>query len=315
MKIGYRRLSGALPLGREEQGTRGAWWEKRRGLLATLRARGHDVHLLSRLSKNAECDGEYQVLVGSGPWDLLMVEFGGANRRFFGKDIDATLTLAREHRGPIVYLCDDPDLVFPWKELPEEDWSRWFFAANALCARDLMPSGCSYLDMPFGALNTAARELQDVEVGKHLAYIGRPNGRVRPFREIEASGAPVMIYGRDEEWAGFGFVVRPAPSQTERAAFYAAQRGCLAVADAKHKRLGWRTGRAYHALAAGCPVVAEADHPALDWAFRYRRPCDLIVICKALADECYRDKAMKEQRARVGLDRTLADKALVALGL
>jgi len=57
MKIGYRRVSGKLPLTADEVGSRGTWLEKRNALLVTLINRGHTFDFLSDPTPNSQAAG------------------------------------------------------------------------------------------------------------------------------------------------------------------------------------------------------------------------------------------------------------------
>ncbi len=176
-----------------------------------------------------------------------------------------------EYKGTIVFLCDDPDLMFTWKAIPNEEWSRWVFWFNSPFSESQQretgylrdePSS-KIFDAPFGSL-LRLNEPSDKYFQHGLAYIGRKDGRTKVLQSL--SSAPVSIYGRAKEWTGSGFepmVKGEPPAQPERANFYHWQTGAICLADQKHKKLGWRTGRAYHAISAGCPVIVEKDHKAL----------------------------------------------------
>ncbi len=261
MKIAYRRMSGSVGLSGNEPGTRGAWVEKRVAFLAELSRRGHSVDILGKLSK---ASGGH-TLGESPPYDLLFVEFGSSNKQFHGAALLETAAIVARHKGPKVFLCDDPDLDFTWDLVPsKKDWFVWHNATSCLPLAK-QPSGVPTFDFPFSVFQSQLpiSEQKNPFVGP-LVYIGRPGGRAKVFKALTTAQVTFVAYANASEWKEFSsVVVMDPPTQSERAAFYNSSLGCLAVADAKHKHLGWRTGRAFHALAAGCPVIAEADHPGM----------------------------------------------------
>ena len=284
MIIGYRRVSGRLPLTTDEKGARGTWLEKRLALIASLKARGHSFHYLSTPTVNSEAAG-YQKL----PYehcDVLMLEFGGANLLFNRKAWDETFEIIKKHQNKIIFLCDDPDLAFLWKELPDEDWSRWIIAVNAtqLDTTRLklnIPAQAHIVDTPFHAL-LEQREFQD-GTNATAIYFGRPNGRMKSLTPYLQSGM-VTVAGKADEWTDESISVVTPPEQKERSSWYRLWRACFAMYDKKHEVTGWRTGRAYHALLAGIPVAAPYGNPALDWTWRTDSPRDLAELLKQDAD-------------------------------
>ena len=251
--IGYRRLSGPIGLTDQETGTRGMWLEKRRALWAWLRQAGHELIVFGRLT--AQSQGRVLAVDGYIPCDILMLEFGGTNLQFFGKDIEQTKAILRVHAGPVVFLCDDPDLWAPADvlEIGPERWRIWANASKAEGPE--LPTR----DVPFGAL-LPIREPDDVWQIPRLAYIGRLEGRRSQVGQADARA--LAIYGRAKEWPGYALAGQP-PEQAYRADLYRAHVGVLGLADAKHRRTGWRTGRVSHAISAGVPVTVAADHQEL----------------------------------------------------
>src|SRR6202042_2461791 len=233
------------------------WLEKRRALLAALDRRGHEVSIFNKMTKFSE------PLVPA-TWepkkcDLLMVEFGSSNTQFYGEHLSVTRSMVEQHKGPIIYLCDDPDLPYQWKtELGRlERWAVWMNATRGE-AFGGQPSSIPILDAPFAAMlpkPTGAGIATEPAV-----YIGRPKGREKAFREVLEAGVELEVCGREKEWTGFNVKVLPAPEQGVRSEFYRRRLASVVMADKKHKRMGWRTGRAYHALYAGTPAIVEADH-------------------------------------------------------
>ena len=323
-KIGYRRMSGAIGLSLQEQGTRGMWWEKRRALLDYLRSRGHEVVLTNRLSKatlgdERVCREQLWEEPGAGTYDVLLIEFGGSNAQFFGRDLEETYRLIAAHDGPVIYLCDDPDLWFPWKATPNEEWSRWTVLVNAAAERAgprvyPVPGGARVMDFPVASLLPMAEALP--ARGDHLAYVGRPLGRGDAFRRLIAAGAPFRVYGRAEEWEEFGLRVQEAPPQPQRGAFYATQLGCLAIADKKHKKMLWRTGRAYHAISAGCPVLAEANHTLLAANFgAYADPTKVAEWAARWRDSAARAEDVRHQQGAIARERVILEDTVSRCGL
>jgi hypothetical protein len=283
MKINYHRISGKIGMSDFETGDRGAWLEKRRGLWTFLRAAGHEVNCCSLPTKPSiglwnppaiEDKSQVDLFAAAGETlpkaDILMLEFGGSNGLFFGKDLHRTRVLIEAHKGKIVFICDDPDLFFPWKDYPNEDWSRWSAWLNAVEPSEeamKLPKGCRAYDFPFSALLPYREPLLE-GYSSNFVYSGRPNGRKAQINTFQfASGGLVDVYGRQEEWSEYGVTVSGgSPKQSERHSFYQTKLGCLAISDSKHKRLRWRTGRAYHALHSGCPVACEDGAEGIQFA-------------------------------------------------
>jgi hypothetical protein len=295
MIIGYRRVSGKLPLTTDEKGARGTWLEKRLALIASLEKRGHTFHYLSAPTINSEAVGyKKEPYV---PCDVLLLEFGGANLLFNRKAWDETFVIIREHQGRIIFLCDDPDLPFLWKELPDEDWLRWTCAVNASQIEPTrlklgIPAKATIVDTPFHAL----LEQQEFSDGTNptAVYFGRPNGRMKSLMPFLQSGM-VTIAGKKEEWKDDSLYIVPVPEQKERSDWYKRWRACFAMYDGKHAITGWRTGRAYHALLAGIPVAAPYGNPALDWVWRTDSPRDLGELLK---QDAQTRKAIHEQQVQ-----------------
>lgn len=277
MKIGYRRVSGKLPLTPDENGARGTWLEKRLGLIQALQNRGHSFDWLSEPTANSAAAGFQKVPKGN--LDVLMLEFGGTNLMFNKKAWEETFALIKAHTGKIIFLCDDPDLSFLWNELPDEDWSRWTIAANAIMLATTkvklhVPLKANLVDAPFHALLTQ-REFSPGTKPTAI-YYGRPNGRLKLLDPFIQTGA-LAIAGKESEWNDPAIRLLTPPEQKERSDWYRQFRACFAVNDSKHTITGWRTGRAYHALLAGIPVAVPANNnPALDWAWQCGSPADLI---------------------------------------
>lgn len=317
MKIAYRRMSGSVGFSDQEPGFRGAWLEKRKALFMLLQQRGHDIEVVGRLSK---ASGGVN-LPWQPPYDLLMVEFGGGNKIFNGRDLELTLKLAHEHHGPKVFLCDDPDLDFIWDELEIHfvGASGWFIWNNSLTAARLpkQPKDIPVYDYPF-SWNVPERAPLAEYDRERLVYIGRPGGRSRPIKELVAAQVPFVAYAKPVEWAKFPQVkVLEPPTQAARGGFYARALGCLALADAKHKKLAWRTGRAFHALAAGCPAVCEEDHPGLEGFDRMSMRGPAVLRYMVLLQDLDTRRA-QVARARMLVqdrDQAIAEATLLEFGL
>ena len=298
MIIGYRRVSGKLPLTNDEKGARGTWLEKRLALIASLEARKHSFRYLSEPTANSEAVG-YQKLPYE-PCDVLMLEFGGANLMFHQKAWNETFEIIKKYQGKIIFLCDDPDLPFLWKSLPDEDWARWTIAVNAT-QLDMtrlklnIPAQAQVVDTPFHAL-LEQREFKDGQEFTAV-YFGRPNGRMKSLTPYLQSGM-VTVAGKADEWKEEPISLVTPPEQKERSDWYRLWRACFAIYDKKHEVTGWRTGRAYHALLAGIPVAAPYGNPALDWTWRTDSPRDLAELLKQDADTRKAIHAKQVQNAR-----------------
>lgn len=308
MKVGYRRVSGKLPLTDNEAGARGTWLEKRRGLIASLEERGHTFSYLTDPTPNSQEAGYAKA--SNYHCDLLMLEFGGNNLMFNKKAWEETFAIIKQHKGKIVFLNDDPDLPFLWKELPDEDWSRWTIAANAVNTdavrkRLNVPTAAKVIDIPFHAV-LRQREFAD-GINTTAIYYGRPNGRSKVLAPFLSSGI-VTIAGKQEEWGNE--IVVPAPEQKNRSEFYRQWRACLAIYDGKHADTGWRTGRAYHALLAGIPVAAPRGNRGLAWAFPADYPNELAQLLRM--DKNQREELHAQQVIAATGD---IETAYIALGL
>lgn len=266
MRVGYRRGAGKIGLTNQEVGTRGTWTEKRRHLLQRISAAGHDIQLMSPLTPatasayNTTHDTQSAV-------DVLLVEFGGLNWTFYGEDWQETIRIIEQHKGNVVFICDDPDLPFPWAKMPNEDWSRWTIATNSTleqATRSILkaPTNTKWVD--FNMPSTPIMEFTHGLLPAAI-YIGRPNSRSVVLKRF--IDAPLQVAGKEKEWLDYDFHRLDAPQQATRKNFYRRYRACLALYDKKHEQSGWRTGRAYHALTAGVPVIAPVGNPALNWAY------------------------------------------------
>ena len=266
MIVGYRRGAGKVGLTNKEIGTRGTWAEKRRDLLQRISAAGHDIQILSPLTPpTTEALGT--VSNPNAKVDLLIVEFAGLNWTFFGDEWEETIHIIKQHTGNVVFVCDDPDLPFPWAKMPDEDWSRWTIATNSTqeqASRTILkvPTPAQWVD--FSMPTTPQLDFNNGLIPAAV-YIGRPNSRAAMLKKF--LDAPIHVAGKPKEWEEYNFHRVDAPQQSNRKQFYRRYRACLAFYDKKHEQSGWRTGRAYHALAAGIPVIAPVGNPALNWTY------------------------------------------------
>lgn len=319
MRIAYQRMSGAVGLSLEEKGTRGLWWEKRRALFSALQNRGHQICLTSRVTKQTKASG-YSFLPFREPawYDMLMIEFGSSNSQFYGKDLEETRNAAAMMCAagkPVIFLCDDPDLPYLWKTMTgqHKNWSVWM---NARYPQPFggQPETVRSFDFPFSSLQNCSNPSSHFQKDA-LVYIGRPNGRESSVKDLIQSRAPWRVYGRPAEWAKFGVPVFEAPNQPQRSAFYQGQIGSLVLADSKHKRLGWRTGRAYHALLAGCPAVVEASHTALSHFQTFREGAEIRHILNLWSDPKVRMQEWERQINILNDEKQIAETTFKAHGL
>jgi hypothetical protein len=313
MKIAYRRQAGMIALSPLDTGTRGLWFEKRLALVAWLRDRGHVVHLIGRKTKASTQPTEHRF---DGSYDMLMIEFGSSNKQFYGDDIAETLRMAREHRGPVVFLNDDPDLPFPWKDHADfRNWTVWMNGTMPAKMNAAQPD-CPIRDFPFAAVALVKRIDKVDDYHRKFVYLGRPKGREKVFQRLLVDeGLELTIAGRAGDWADFKRHVVDAPDQPKRSAWYRQFLGSLAVADAKHKRLGFRTGRAFHALLAGVPFVAEADHPALAPYASFRTADDIRGYAHRWSDPDARYQALNQQIMRFIGERQICEATAERSGL
>jgi hypothetical protein len=308
MKIAYRRMSGAIGTSQLETGTRGLWFEKRGALYRALVTRGHTVDYVNRMTRYSQQLEEPKF--DARTHDLLMVEFGSNNERFNGKDLDRTREMVDQHAGPIVFICDDPDLPYLWKTVGDgTKWSMWMNATRPQPFGGCPPSVRCY-DAPFAALLPDPKPVSHEHTDR-LVYMGRALGRKSTMKKILEAQLPLDIFSNPKDWKDYPVQVHEPPTQVERSNFYGTKLGCLVLADNKHKELGWRTGRAYHALYAGCPSVVEADHPALiEGGFVAFRDVEglLQVAARWKSDEGARVDAWKSALPSVHQDRARMQK-------
>lgn len=308
MIVGYRRLSGAIGITEHESGTRGMWWEKRAALLAALRLRGHEVHLLSKPTRPSR--GLWEIPPPDTELDLLMVEFGGTNKIFFGEDLAATADIITHHSGPAIYLWDDPDLPLPAGMDGLQPWTIW---ANSPGAERLAgPPGSRVLDFPFASLQAPAPP--SVPGVQRFIYMGRPTGRRADLEYLDP--ALVEVYGRPAEWAAHNVEVHCAPAQPLRSALYARYAGGLALASGKHKRMAWRTGRGTHCILSGTPIVTPEDHPGLArYGHRISQPGQLREVLDQWLELGQREQIVLGQQAAIAFDLPIAIARFAEMGL
>jgi len=287
--IGYRRVAGKFGITDKEDGVRGAWVEKRVALIKGLQANNYRVIPVSEFT-DATREAGVSRLHDYRSWDILLLEFGGTNLQFYGKQWEETINLIKCHKGRIIFVNDDPDLTFLWGLLEGEDWSRWTVAANAVNTDAVShalkcPDGVRVVDMPMHSGIDFA-PFTEGRTSK-LVYIGRPNGRGQYLDKkgmALAYSKHVQICGKPKEWADYEIAVAANPQQRDRRMFYRNFAGCLSIYDKKHAVTGWRTGRAYHALCAGIPVCAPVGNPALSWCYPIRNEKDVESFCKLSVD-------------------------------
>jgi hypothetical protein len=195
-------------------------------------------------------------------------------------------------------LNDDPDLPFLWELLPDEDWSRWTIAANAVnCAEVAKILKCPTLSTTVDLPMASGMEFAEFHAGgiEKVVYIGRPSGRAKYFKEFTQS-PELQVAGKPTEWTDFPEVeVAENPQQRDRRKFYQTYNGCLAVFDGKHKESGWRTGRAYHALYAGIPVCAPSGNAGLNWCFPANTADDISKFAKYTVEQRMKIWNMQKQ--------------------
>lgn len=302
MKIAYRRVSGKIITSEQDCGSRGSWFEKRKAVFEFLRGRGHKVDLVSPLSKNSSNKDWQKTIPYSAEekYDAVVFEFAGLNKVFFEKDLEETARIAREHSGICVFICDDPDLPFLWDVVSKTSRQRWFALYNAKYPKKVsigkQPDFVESLDLPLplleagvaGFMKPQAYSLEQLQ-SKSLVYFGRPNGREKVLSSVLSTpGVGLRIFGKDADWVSikekYGVRIHEPPTQDQRRLWYSQQLASVVLADEKHKRFGWRTGRASHALLAGCPAIVEKSHTALieEGCFSFGSGIDLRRIAQNL---------------------------------
>lgn len=282
--IGYRRVSGKIGLTNKENGTRGAWVEKRVALFRNLINHNYKIICFTEGTEETKKAG-YKYSSVYQYCDVLFLEFGGTNLQFYGKAWEQTLNIIKQHKGKIYFINDDPDLPFLWKLLPDENWSRWTIAANATNCKNVAeilkcPPKSKVIDLPMQA-NIDFADYHSGEINK-VVYIGRPNGRTKYFKEYLQS-QDLQISGKANEWNTYkNLSLLQVPQQKDRRRFYQNFYGCLAVFDEKHRNCGWRTGRAYHAVYAGIPVIAPPKNDGLAWTYTINSAKDITDFVKLI---------------------------------
>jgi hypothetical protein len=260
-----------MGLSDQEVGTRGTWVEKRQALLGCLKARGHEVLLASKPSRTSK--GLWVPTTPQSKVDLLMIEWSLTNWVFVREDIAETARYVQLHKGPIVFLCDDPEMlgscfdprtVSLFAQKNYQRWTLWLdtpFTSAQLSSQLRYPRDAKVVDAPFAALLSPAAKVSVPSI-QSIVYSGRgTGGREETLLELQKQ-LKVQVHGRTKEWKGLT-PVGDSPSQSTRANFYAQFVGGLVLADVQHKATGWRTGRAFHAIRAGIPVMVESAHKVL----------------------------------------------------
>lgn len=317
MNILYHRISGAVGLTAQESGTRGAWVEKRLTTLRWLKARGHEVTILSRLTRAThtapQSEFHCNTRADARTADLLVLEFGPSNGSWYAEDYAFTQAVVGEYAGPIVYLCDDPDLLKSsvCRYVPQIDWSRWTFLLNCQrpeCAPAVLgaPAEASYSEFNPGVGLSQVPYAPSEE--PLLVYPGRPGGRKEQVNAMLDSQV-VQVVSSPHDWKSWEHLMHhpllPSPEQADRRDFYRRYAALVCAFDEKHAKLGWRTGRAYHALSAGVPVLAFPGNAALWWTKEVSSSDDLTTEWALLtnSDE-YRSHLAISQRDFVSSDET-----------
>ncbi len=286
------------------------WWEKRRALVNALLSRGHRVDFANRMTKQSAM---YPTIASIKDHDMLIIEFGSANKSFYGEDIAQTIKYVNHFHGPKIFINDDPDLSFFWKEITNfKNWSCWFNCLNPI-PLDHQPRDIPIYDMPFSSAQIPIKPLRVYDTDK-LVYIGRPVGRSKAVKDLITNQVPWVVYGRQDEWDQFGVFVKDPPTQPERADFYASKLGSICLADKKHKSMRWRTGRAYHSIIAGCPTIVEESHD-LPGLMKFKNAKDLKAAFHKWRDPDARSEVVLAEQAQIIKDVKIAEKTLAAHGL
>ena len=312
------KMSGTIGLHPKEPGSRGVWWEKRWALLRLLQSRGHSVDWVGRLSKHSREQWRESKLAAHH--ELLILEFGSSNASFYGKDLERTRKMVQQHRGRVLFICDDPDLPLNWDAHQGEDWGRWTVWHNSplLPRFGKQPEAIRVLDYPFAA-HMLMRQPKPPVVDRVL-YIGRLKGREKTIESIlTANRVKLTVAGERGEWPdteAIEFI--PSCPQPRRASLYARYVAGLALCDAKHARLSWRTGRAHHALHAGVPILVGHENPMLSRFACVQgtdEPEELEAPCASWTCPETRTAAWERQVAAMAGDKHIAEQTLEATGL
>lgn len=304
MKILYRRYSGSVGVTDRERGIRGGWIEKRLALMARLKAHGHEILMASKPSQASK--GCWEVVPAGSKADLLMIEWSMTNWVFVREDIAETARYIQRHKGPIVFLCDDPEMlggcfdprtISLFAQKTYRRWTLWLntpYSTSHLSKHLRFPRDARVVDAPFASLLATNLKPRTQYLPK-LIYSGRGTGG-REARLVELSrSTPIQLFGRIKEWAKLT-PTADAPPQVDRHKLYAQYTGCLALADRQHKMTGWRTGRAYHALRAGIPTLVESDHEVLAQSFSvFHTPQEVDHLRRTWQDPKVRQAAWKKQ--------------------
>jgi len=310
VRIGWVRGAGKIGLTDQESGTRGAWVEKRRMLFSAFESHDAEVIPLTPMTPRTRVETSYGLADTYSRCDLLVVEFAGLNMAWYGDDWRNAAELVRNHKGRVLFICDDPDLPLPVDMFAGEDWSRWMFAANAVnvdaTAEHLhVPSGATAIDLPLVGEYRDRLRVAPAYEHRSLVYIGRNSGRSAVFKKLLPCEG-LTIAGREAEWKSYGSVINlvDVPEQAQRAEFYRRYLGGYVVFDKVHQRLGWRTGRAYHAHAAGVPVWAADLNNGMPWVQIAPSATDINEACNT--DDQTRANIWSQQHREIARIFTVA---------
>lgn len=248
------------------------WPETRNAILSALIERGHEIILLSQLSEGTYPDS----CLTEGEYDILMLEFGSANTLMFAKAWEASLKLVKEHKGPIIYINDDPDLHWSKSQseklFQDEDWSRWTFAFNAIdlsAVRKMfhIPTEAKVVEFPMKSLFKRL-PFADGEIDKAI-YYGKPKAREKMIQAFYTTKR-LAIAGVQKQYEPLGLSVLPVPEFNNRGFLYRQYWASLALFDSRHAKIGFRTGRAYHSVLNGVPALAPVGNEGLGWVNQLR---------------------------------------------
>ena len=254
-KIAYHKVSGKIGLSNHETGKKGMWVEKRVAFLNFLQEK-HTFDILTKTTPPTQRLG-YSQKITNEKYDTLILEFGGTNMLFYERDWDFTFYLIKKHKGQIIFLCDDPDLMFPFKKI-DEDYSRWTILLNTptpqLC-RDILhiPDKAEILDYPFH--HGMHKMGITTPKNKKIIYMGSLKNRKSQAFLLDSKHITSITEKQD------------TPHQFQRYNYYRNFFASLCLYDKKHEKTNWRTGRAYHALSAGIPTLAMEGSIGLGWCY------------------------------------------------
>lgn len=289
MIIGYRRWAGTMGNSLGEKYTTSGWHEKRQALLQLLKARKHEVVLLSPPTRESQGLWDYpRNLTQLKKIQLLLVEISHHNLLFNYDSVAVTVQILNEVNGqcPIIFLYDDPALKIDiWRkdmpslslnldkavmfvnadlegDLPDALAQRMFYwkaiAIKEIVMEKFPIAGILEYQPP------TQTSIFDFAERQGLVYIGGASGGRGKKLLAMREKVPLKVFyssGKKHPFPLDG----DAPKQTERSAFYARFSANLGLADTMHKKYRWYTGRFFHALRAGTPSLIEEDNPLAEW--------------------------------------------------